>query len=150
MNFEADHNANVYLNNPILTELEELQQRLLHPTPDLDIYTQNGVLVGFKFFSKKYILFKIFALLKIPIEIADFPNFSLKFCFLGIKFETNFCQKPDFITYNQFILMNTDIGNWPIKYFKNEISEIKSFLTKIRIFKNWFFAEFTDHPPCFL
>ena len=51
LNFEADHNANVYLNNPILTELEELQQRLLHPTPDLDIYTQNGVLVGFKLFS---------------------------------------------------------------------------------------------------
>ena len=33
------------------------------------------------------------------------------FEFFGTKFETNFCQKPEFITYNQFILMNTDIGH---------------------------------------
>ena len=142
LNFKSDHNANVYLNNPILAELEKLQQQLLQPTPDLDIYTQNGVLVGFKLFSENYFCWNS---LDFEILFQEINN-----VFLRIKFETNICQKPDSITYNQFILINTDIGHWPIKYFKNEISEIKSFLTKIRIFKNWFFAEFTDHPPCFL
>ena len=33
------------------------------------------------------------------------------FGFFETKFETNFCQKPESITYNQFILMNTDIGH---------------------------------------
>ena len=105
---KADHNANVYLNNPILTELEELQQRLLHPTPDLDVYTQNGVLVGFKFFSLKYFLWN--SLGKILLEYISFEKL-VYFGFFGTKFETNFCQKPESITYNQFILMNTDIGH---------------------------------------
>ena len=51
---QSDHNANVYLNNPILAELEELQERLLNPTPDFEVYAQNGVLVGFKHIPTKF------------------------------------------------------------------------------------------------
>jgi len=50
---KSDHTANVYLNNPILDQLEELQERLLNPTPNFDIFSLIEIdMVGLKLLYK--------------------------------------------------------------------------------------------------